>query len=197
MSKVCVLCAKPLIKYPRPRISLHVFPACPKKRQIWLNQCRLTNKEVLPNRKICSFHFEPTCFKSNVKRRLLHPDAVPTIFKNSHVKRRNLPLKTVKGRSANCNKKGIVCQNRQSLDDKPLTRAAKKKISGQNCVSRNILPINPVIKVFDHTKSIATNRKRKLDELDEPITKLKKNKLSFMSLLKLVKIQISLANHIK
>lgn len=73
------------------------FPACPKKRQIWLNQCRLTNKEVLPNRKICSFHFEPTCFKSNVKRRLLHPDAVPTIFENSHVKTRNLPLKIVKG----------------------------------------------------------------------------------------------------
>lgn len=190
MSNVCVLCVKPLIKYLRSRISLHVFPACPKKRQIWLNQCKLTNKEVLPNRKICSFHFEPTCFKSNAKRRILNPDAVPTIFENSRVK------KIVKGGRKSFNKKGIVGQNRQSHDI-PLTRAAKKRISSPNCVSQDILQTNPAIEVFDHVKRIATNRKRKLDEHDEPITELKKNKLSFMSLLKLVKIQISLANRIK
>ncbi|XP_016662670.1 THAP domain-containing protein 2-like [Acyrthosiphon pisum] len=181
MSNVCVLCVKPLIKYLRSRISLHVFPTCPKKRQIWLNQCRLTNEEVLPNRKICSFHFESTCFKSNAKRRILHADAVPTIFVNSHVK------KIVKGGPKNFNKKGIVGENRQSQDI-PLTRAAKKKISSRNYVSHDILPKNPATEVHDRVKSIATNRKRKL-ELDKPITELKKNKLSYMSLLKLVNIQ--------
>ncbi|CAI6353825.1 unnamed protein product [Macrosiphum euphorbiae] len=190
MSKVCVLCVKPLIKCLRSRISLHVFPACPKKRQIWLNQCRLTNEEVLPNRKICSFHFESTCFKSNAKKRILHPDAVPTIFVNSHVKT------IVKGGPKNFNKKGIVGQNRRSHDI-PLTRAAKKRISSRNCVSHEILPTNPPIDVSDHVKSIATNRKRKLDDHDEPITELKNNKLSFMSILKLVKIQMSLAKSIK
>jgi len=73
------------------------FPSCPKKRQIWLNRCKLANEEVLPNRKICSFHFEPTCFKTGLKRRLLYPDAVPTIFGKAHVKTTNLPLKNVKG----------------------------------------------------------------------------------------------------
>jgi len=64
-------------------------------------------------------------------------------------------------------------------------------------MSRDILPKKPAIKVLDRVKSKATNRKRKLDELDEPITKLKNNKLSFMSILKLVKIQFSMANGIK
>lgn len=64
-------------------------------------------------------------------------------------------------------------------------------------MSRDILPTKPAIKVFNHVKNNASNRKRKLDKLEEPITALKKNKLSFMSLLKLVKIQMSLANGIK
>jgi len=64
-------------------------------------------------------------------------------------------------------------------------------------VSHEILPTNPAIEISDHVKSIATNRKRKLDKHDEPITELKNNKLSFMSLLKLVKIQMSLAKNIK
>jgi len=61
-------------------------------------------------------------------------------------------------------------------------------ITGQNCVSCDILHTNPAIEVFDHVKSIVRNGKRKLDKLDEPITELKKNKLSFMSLLQLVNI---------
>jgi len=73
------------------------FPLCPKKRQIWLNRCRLTNAEISPNCKICSFHFEPTCFKSGVKRRILYPDAVPTIFKKDRFEMANTPLKNTKG----------------------------------------------------------------------------------------------------
>lgn len=61
-------------------------------------------------------------------------------------------------------------------------------ITGQNRVSCDILQTNPAIEVFDHVKRIARNGKRKLDKLDEPITELKKNKLSFMSLLQLVNI---------
>ncbi|XP_022180186.1 THAP domain-containing protein 2-like [Myzus persicae] len=196
MPNVCVLCVKPLLKNPSTRISFHVFPACPKKRQIWLKQCRLANKDVLPNRKICSFHFEPTCFKSNVKRRILYPDAVPTIFGNGRVQTKNKPLKIAKGRKTNRNKKGSAGQNRQSRDTS-LARAAKKGIATSNRKSRDVLPTKPAIKVLDRVKSNVTKRKRKLEELDEPITKLKKNKLSFMSLLKLVKIQFSLAKGIK
>jgi len=73
------------------------FPTCPKNRQIWIKKCRLANEEVLPNSKVCSFHFEPTCFKSGVKRRLLYLDAVPTIFGNGRVKTLNLPSKNMKG----------------------------------------------------------------------------------------------------
>lgn len=66
------------------------FPSFPKIRQIWLKQCRLAHEEVLPNSKICLFHFEPKCFKSGVKRCVLYPDGVPTIFGNDHVKTTNL-----------------------------------------------------------------------------------------------------------
>jgi len=90
----------------------------------------------------------------------------------------------------------IAGQNRQSRDTS-LTRAAKKGIVDSNHVSRDILSTKPALKVSQHVKSNAKNRKRKLDKHDEPITVLKKNKSSFMSLLKLVRIQISLANGIK
>lgn len=73
------------------------FPSCPEKRQIWINRCGLTDQEVLPYAKLCSFHFEPTCFKSKLKRRLLNRNALPTIFVKNHVKKTIMPIKKNKG----------------------------------------------------------------------------------------------------
>ncbi|XP_026819995.1 uncharacterized protein LOC113558688 [Rhopalosiphum maidis] len=171
----CILCVKSAIKYPSSKISLHLFPACPKRRQVWLNNCKLTNQEVLPNRKICSFHFEPTCFKSTERRRILYSNAVPTIFGNGLVTKKNLSSKIVKGRSKDSNIE-ITCQKRQC---------------------HNISLVKVGKEVFEHVKSIATNRKREFDELGGAVTKLKSKKSSFMSVLKLVRIQISLGNKIK
>ncbi|XP_025202186.1 THAP domain-containing protein 2-like isoform X2 [Melanaphis sacchari] len=77
-SNTCIVC-KSTRKHLRSNYSLHAFPICLKERQVWLNQCKLT-KEVLPSHKICSYHFEPTCFKPGLKKRTLYPDAIPTIF---------------------------------------------------------------------------------------------------------------------
>ncbi|XP_025202198.1 uncharacterized protein LOC112599491 [Melanaphis sacchari] len=79
-----------------------------------------------------------------------------------------------------------------------LTKSTKKGNFGSKCESRDISPIKVVKEVFKHDKSIATKRKREFDELDGAVTKLKCKKSSFMSLLKLVRIQFSLGgNRIK
>uniref|UniRef100_A0A2S2NEE5 THAP domain-containing protein 2 n=1 Tax=Schizaphis graminum TaxID=13262 RepID=A0A2S2NEE5_SCHGA len=146
-SKNCILCVEPVLKYPRSRMSLHSFPSCPKKRKIWLNRCRLTNAEVLPNCKICSFHFEPTCFKSGVKRRILHPDAVPTIFKKGRIEMANTSLKNIKERQKKCNKNGTAVEIYQSRNIS-LTRAAKKMISVQDHQLRNFVSPRATEKVI-------------------------------------------------
>ncbi|XP_060848202.1 THAP domain-containing protein 2-like [Rhopalosiphum padi] len=147
-SKICILCVEPVHKYPRSKMSLHSFPLCPKKRQIWLNRCRLTNAEILPNCKICSFHFEPTCFKSGVKRRILYPDAVPTIFKNDRFEMANTPLKNTKESQKKCNKNGIAVEIYQSHNIS-LTRAAKKVISVQDRQLRNVVLTRATEKVIE------------------------------------------------
>ncbi|XP_015367644.1 PREDICTED: uncharacterized protein LOC107164362 [Diuraphis noxia] len=194
MSKVCVLCLKPVLKYSIPKMSLHVFPSCPKKRQIWLNQCRLSHKDILPNRKICSLHFKPTCFKSGLKRRVLYPDAIPTIFGNGIVKTTKLPLKNVKGRSKNCTKKGIVVQNRKSRDISSV-KAANTVVNGQNRQSCAVTPRVVTHADFDRINSILENQIAELNGLEGVLTELNKEKLSLGKLLELlVRNQISLGN---
>ncbi|KAL5236705.1 hypothetical protein ACI65C_004115 [Semiaphis heraclei] len=194
MSKVCILCEKPVLKYSISKMSLHVFPSCPKKRQIWLNHCGLSNKEVLPNRKICSFHFEPTCFKSGVKRRVLYPDAVPTIFGNDLVKTTNLSLKNVKGRPKNCTKKKIAVQNRKSRNISSV-KAAKKVVDGQNVESCDVTPRVATHADFDRINSILENQIVELNGLQGILAELNKEKLSLATLLELlVRNQITLSN---
>lgn len=42
--------------------------------------CKVSPQVDVTYRKICSFHFEPECFDETKKKRLLKPNAVPTIF---------------------------------------------------------------------------------------------------------------------
>ncbi|XP_022181412.1 uncharacterized protein LOC111041446 [Myzus persicae] len=139
-SQSCILCEKPVPEYPILMKSFHRFPVHPKKRQIWLNHCGLTNEEVLPNHKICSLHFKQSCFKSGAMRSRLSSDAEPTIFKEGHDKITNMPPKNVKGRSKNCNKKGIAVQHHQSRDILKTVNAVKKGISSQMLESSDISP---------------------------------------------------------
>ncbi|KAL5236701.1 hypothetical protein ACI65C_004111 [Semiaphis heraclei] len=173
MSKDCILCEKPVLKYSISKMSLHVFPSCPKKRQIWLNHCGLSNKEVLPNRKICSFHFEPTCFKSGVKRRVLYPDAVPTIFGNDLVKTTNLSLKNVKGRPKNCTKNKIEVQDCKSHNISSVN-AAKKVDDGQNVKSCDVTPRVFTHAAFERLYRILENQILQLNELEVTIAELKR-----------------------
>ncbi|XP_003242072.1 uncharacterized protein LOC100575045 [Acyrthosiphon pisum] len=180
MSNVCLLCEKPVLKYSISKVSLHAFPSCPKKRQIWLNQCKLANEKILPNRKICSIHFEPRCFNTSVKRRVLYRDAVPTIFGNGHAKTTNLPLKITKGRPKNCTKNGIVVQKSKSLISLP--KAAKKVVADQNRESRAVKQRAH----FDRFNSILDSEVHEINELRDFLTELNKAKSSLPSLLELL-----------
>ncbi|KAF0763011.1 THAP domain-containing protein 2 [Aphis craccivora] len=196
-SNNCILCVKSVLKYyPSFKISLHLFPACPIRRQVWINHCKLTNQKVLPNHKICSLHFEPTCFKSTEKRRILYPNAIPTIFEKGLVTKKKLPKRIVKGKLKDCDKIDLARQNQQS-PNMLVTKATKTGNFGSKRESHDLSRIKVDKEVFGPMKSIATSRKRKFDELNGTVTKLRSNKLFFMSLLNLVRIQISLGNKIK
>lgn len=87
MSKnACLICLKSMNKY--PGLSLHIFPKNPYLRQEWLYRCGFIEDEVVSNRKICSLHFEPSCYKSvdesNSIRKILKPGSIPTIFPKGH-----------------------------------------------------------------------------------------------------------------
>ncbi|KAE9524324.1 hypothetical protein AGLY_015363 [Aphis glycines] len=114
---ICVVCKKTGQKYyTSPNTSFHSFPTCPEKRQIWMNRCGLTDKEVLRFGKICSFHFKPTCFNTKLKRLRLYRDAVPTIFVEDHVMKTNMPIKKNEEKPKNCNKNEIPLQSYDVCD---------------------------------------------------------------------------------
>ncbi|XP_026819952.1 THAP domain-containing protein 2-like [Rhopalosiphum maidis] len=194
MPSVCILCIRPRLKRFNSKISFHVFPTCPKKRQIWIKSCKLTNQEVLPRHKICSFHFKPTCFKVDAKRRILHSDAVPTIFEKRYVKKSNLPNKIVKERTKDSKKKKETGLQNQQSHNISSTKATKKKVVGPKGIISNLEDARDV---FKHLQNIATNQKKKINNLDKTIKKLEDKKSYFMSQLKLANVKIPMVDQIK
>lgn len=78
-----------------------------------------------------------------------------------------------------------------------VTKTAKIGNFDSKRKSNDISRIKVDEEVFGSMKSIGTSRKRKFDEFNGTVTKLRSKKLVFMSLLNLVRIQISLGNKIK
>ena len=75
-------------------ISFHTLPLNnPDLLKKWLAKLRLENPPIRKSSRLCSEHFEKDCFERDLRaelmpdvkrRRILKPDAVPTIF--AHVK---------------------------------------------------------------------------------------------------------------
>jgi len=108
----------------------------------------------------------------------------------------NISYFSVLGKLKNCDKIDIACQNQQS-PNMLVTKTTKTGNFDSKRKSCDISRMKVDKEVFGSTKSIATSRKRKFDELNGTVTELKNKKLFFMSLLNLVRIQISLGNKIK
>jgi len=113
MGYTCILCKKPSYKKFKNQAAFHSwvlwlillkclgtinlisrilklcvrFPKCPIQKKVWMNICNVTDQVNLEYRKICSFHFEPECYEKNKKKRLLKPDAIPTIFVKRFMKK--------------------------------------------------------------------------------------------------------------
>jgi len=50
---------------------------------VWLNACGLEAEEYLPNRRLCSRHFDETCYTKSGSR--LKLDAIPTKYLKGQV----------------------------------------------------------------------------------------------------------------
>ncbi|XP_029347682.1 uncharacterized protein LOC115034511 isoform X2 [Acyrthosiphon pisum] len=74
--KCCILCLKSPNKV--PGLKLHRFPTDKVKINVWLNACGLEAEEYLPNRRLCSRHFDKTCYTKSGSR--LKLDAIPTKY---------------------------------------------------------------------------------------------------------------------
>jgi len=108
----------------------------------------------------------------------------------------NICYFSVLGKLKDCDKIDIARQNQQSLN-MLVTKTTKTGNFDSKRESRSISRIKVDKEVFGPMKSIATSQKRKFDEPNGTVTKLRSKKLFFMSLLNLVRIQISLRNKIK
>ncbi|XP_074021295.1 THAP domain-containing protein 8 [Numenius arquata] len=73
---------------PARRLSFYKFPLQDAARlRQWLAQMRQENWVPTRHQHLCSDHFEPSCFQYRWGVRYLRPDAVPTIFPLSPMKR--------------------------------------------------------------------------------------------------------------
>ncbi|XP_071791562.1 uncharacterized protein [Asterias amurensis] len=110
-------------------VSLHLFPADPKYRQLWAANVRLkrATKWSGPTSfsALCSEHFEPSCFESgmhhtfDMKRKVfLKHDAIPTIFTAN--KSKKVPERRVepRGAFAKREKKRVLLEAFQAYDAK-------------------------------------------------------------------------------
>ena len=76
-------------------ISYHKIPAEPTLQKAWLGRLRRKDLPPLKYCYVCSEHFEADCFEKDLvekltgekRRKRLKPDAVPSIFSSSSVKR--------------------------------------------------------------------------------------------------------------
>ncbi|ESO98018.1 hypothetical protein LOTGIDRAFT_60011, partial [Lottia gigantea] len=82
MPRRCVVggCSNEKVEY--LNISIHLFPSEPKLRRIWEKNVQNTRVDWSATKwsNICSVHFNEDCFDSRPMKRVLKPDAVPTIF---------------------------------------------------------------------------------------------------------------------
>ncbi|KAL4143875.1 hypothetical protein QTP88_006130 [Uroleucon formosanum] len=97
--KCCILCLKSPIKV--PGLKLHRFPTDKVKINVWLNVCGLEADEYLPNRRLCSRHFDETCYTKSGSR--LKSDAIPTKYLKGQVIRPFFKLSKDKTTNDNIN----------------------------------------------------------------------------------------------
>lgn len=57
---------------------MYRFPSNPVVRSEWLKVCGFLESDYGPNRRLCSRHFEDSCFTGSVKR-YLKPKSIPTL----------------------------------------------------------------------------------------------------------------------
>ncbi|XP_050680111.1 THAP domain-containing protein 7 isoform X2 [Leptidea sinapis] len=83
MSCVAVLCSSRTTKggVKDPELSFHTFPKRPDIRNAWIKAIR-REEGWEPNKysRVCSKHFQQSCFLSGLKIKKLKFDAIPTIF---------------------------------------------------------------------------------------------------------------------
>ncbi|XP_073962529.1 THAP domain-containing protein 1 B-like [Choristoneura fumiferana] len=62
------------------RISFHRFPKEPDLRNKWKQNVNRESWTPSPYSRLCSLHFHKSCYRKGFQTKVLHSDAVPTIF---------------------------------------------------------------------------------------------------------------------
>lgn len=60
------------------------FPKDPVIRLKWLEACKFNESDILPNRKLCSFHFEEHSYTGQHKK-CIKRGAIPTLHMNKYL----------------------------------------------------------------------------------------------------------------
>lgn len=81
MSRACIVAGCPSGQESRETFSLHrCMKQKPEILKLWLQKIDIRNP-IDGNSKICSLHFNDSCFVNHGLKRLLLPDAIPLPYK--------------------------------------------------------------------------------------------------------------------
>ena len=102
------------------------FPRRKDRRQSWVSSLNRVNFVPSNNAKLCSEHFEASCFKQDTKNVILKSDAIPSIFDHSKVQDTSLKY-------AKCTKASNIESNSEECE------AGDSKELGANSYQREFV----------------------------------------------------------
>ncbi|CAF4943838.1 unnamed protein product [Pieris macdunnoughi] len=73
----------------QPNITFHRFPNNPQLKDAWIKCTRRINWNPKSHSRICSKHFDPSCFQQKSNRTYLNPHSIPTLFMKASVRIRH------------------------------------------------------------------------------------------------------------
>ncbi|XP_049874047.1 THAP domain-containing protein 1-like [Pectinophora gossypiella] len=145
------------------KISFHRFPKDPNLRNKWIQNMKRDNWRPSPYSRLCSLHFDVSCYRAGYTSKTLHSDAVPTIF--SHIHKDSHKAKLRRSRPSRPELTPSTSTSKQSAQVEILN--LKKTISEKNKI------IADLTKHIKRYKTTAERRLRNLKKVRQCLRRLR------------------------
>ncbi|CAB3234847.1 unnamed protein product [Arctia plantaginis] len=163
-------------------VSFHRFPADVDLKKSWVKNVR-KGDETKPTQytRICSLHFDKSCFREGYGRKTLHSYAVPTIFPNQPLSRRP-KLPTKRKLVPKYGETSAARKDEQRLHGSlpKMDRTTQTKNIGETAIDTKL---RKATRLVEHYKLIATRRGTKLKNLQRKFSRLTKKNTDLVNII--------------